>query len=205
MTKEGVDPSAVRFDPETGLMPAIVQDVRSGRVLMLGYMNAEALSRTEQSGRVTFFSRSRQQLWTKGETSGNWLEPVEVRADCDGDALLVRAIAHGPTCHTGAVSCFGEDRHPQLGEVVAELFEVIQSRRRERPDGSYTASLFQEGPGRIGRKVAEEALELSLELVGEGDRVDEEAADLLYHLLVLLAAAGHTPTDVARVLSGRRG
>jgi len=194
----------VRFDPETGLVPAVVQDARSGRVLMLGYMNAEALARTTQSGRVTFFSRSRQAFWTKGEGSGNWLELVEVRPDCDRDALLVRAIPHGPTCHTGSASCFGTPNEPALGEVLGDLFEVIESRKRERPEGSYTASLFAAGPSRIGRKVAEEALELSLELVEGGSRVDEEAADLLYHLLVLLSAADRTPENVGRILKERR-
>jgi hypothetical protein len=129
---------------------------------MLGYMNEEALRRTRSSGRVTFFSRRRDRLWTKGDSSGNWLELVEIQADCDRDALLVRAIPHGPTCHTGGVSCFGDSERPALGEVLADLSQVIESRKRERPPGSYTASLFEDGAARIARKVGEEALELGL-------------------------------------------
>lgn len=195
------DPS---FDEATGLIPAVVQDARSGRVLMLGYMNNQALQHTRASGRVTFFSRSRGELWTKGESSGNWLELVELRTDCDGDALLVRAIPHGPTCHTGQTSCFGEPERVALGEVLADLAGVIESRKRERPQGSYTASLFKDGAARIARKVGEEALELGLELVGDGDRIAEEAADLLFHVLVLLAAADRTPESVAEALLRRR-
>lgn len=193
-----------RFDEATGLIPAIVQDPRSGRVLMLGYMNEEALRLTRTSGRVTFFSRSRGQLWTKGESSGNWLELVELRADCDGDTLLVLAIPHGPTCHTGQVSCFGEPERAALGQVLADLSNVIESRKRERPQGSYTASLFEDGTARIARKVGEEALELGLELVSDGNRIVEEAADLLFHVLVLLAAADRTPDAVAAALLRRR-
>lgn len=195
------DPS---FDEKSGLIPAVVQDVRSGRVLMLGYMNNQALQHTRASGRVTFFSRSRGELWTKGERSGSWLELVELRTDCDGDALLVRAVPHGPTCHTGQTSCFGEAEGVALGEVLADLADVIESRKRERPQGSYTASLFEDGPARIARKVGEEALELGLELVGDGDRIAEEAADLLFHVLVLLAAADRTPQSVAEALQRRR-
>lgn len=193
-----------RFDSETGLVPAVVQDARSGRVLMLGYMNREALERTRETGRVTFFSRERGRLWTKGETSGNTLECVEVRADCDADALLVRAIPHGPTCHTGQVSCFGEPAAAMLGEVVGDLFRVIEQRKATRPEGSYTARLFEGGVPAIAQKVDEEAAELVAEAVGGGARPVEEASDLLYHVLVLLAALGHTPEDVARELRARR-
>ena len=194
----------MRFDSDTGLIPAIVQDARSGRVLMLGYMNREALDRTLQSGRVTFFSRSREKLWVKGETSGNWLEPVELRADCDGDALLVRAVAHGPTCHTGSVSCFGESDAPPLGEVMGELYDLIEGRKRDKPEGSYTTKLLAGGKQAVARKVAEEAVELALEAVDSGDRAHEEAADLLYHVLVLLSALETSPEDVAATLVGRR-
>jgi phosphoribosyl-ATP pyrophosphohydrolase/phosphoribosyl-AMP cyclohydrolase len=192
------------FDPNTDLIPAIVQDARSGRVLMLGYMNRDALERTRETGRVTFFSRSRKMLWEKGETSGNWLELMEIRPDCDADALLVRAVPHGPTCHTGAVSCFGELDCPDLGQILADLYELIEERKRERPDGSYTTRLFDGGPPAIGRKVAEEALELTLEAVTAGSRADEEAADLFYHTLVLLAALEVSPEDVAQRLVERR-
>jgi phosphoribosyl-ATP pyrophosphohydrolase/phosphoribosyl-AMP cyclohydrolase len=191
------------FDSESGLIPTIVQDARSGRVLMLGYMSREAFERTRETGRVTFFSRERGRLWTKGETSGNTLECVEVRADCDADTLLVRAFPHGPTCHTGQASCFGEPETATLGEVVGDLFRVIEQRRETRPEGSYTAKLFGEGVVAIADKVVEEAAELTAEAVGGGDRPVEEASDLLYHVLVLLAALGHTPEDVARELRAR--
>lgn len=192
------------FDPQTGLIPAVVQDERSGAVLMLGYMTREAIAQTRASGRVTFFSRRRQRLWTKGETSGNWLELVEIRADCDGDALLVRAKPHGPTCHTGRPSCFGEPEHPNLGEVLSGLCEVIEGRKRTRPEGSYTAELFDAGRSRIAQKVVEEAAELALAAATSGADVAEEAADLIYHALVLLSASDVDPAGVATVLSERR-
>ncbi len=192
------------FDPQTGLIPTIVQDERSGAVLMLGYMNPEALSQTLASGRVTFFSRRRQQLWTKGETSGNWLELIELRPDCDGDALLVRARPHGPTCHTGRPSCFDAPEHLNLGEVLAELFDVIEERKRRRPQGSYTAGLFEAGRARIAQKVVEEAAELALEAATSGGNVVEEAADLLFHALVLLSAAEVESKQVAAALAARR-
>lgn len=193
-----------RFDSETGLIPAIVQDANSGRVLMLGYMSPEALEKTRETGLVTFFSRERGRLWTKGETSGNTLELVEVRADCDGDALLVRAIPHGPTCHTGQTSCFGDAETVPLGEVLAELFRVIEARKAERPEDSYTARLLDAGLPEIGRKVAEEAVEVAMEAAGGGARAVEESADLLYHLLVLLSALEREPGEVAHVLRARR-
>lgn len=196
---------SVSFDSDSHLVPVIVQSVRSGRVLMLGYMNAEALRVTRESGRVTFFSRSRQRLWTKGETSGNWLEPVELVPDCDGDALLVRAQPHGPTCHTGSESCFGCTETTTLGEMLGELFDLIEDRRRRRPEGSYTAELLDAGTARIAQKVAEEAVELALEAVARGGRVADEAADLLYHLLVLLSATALEPEAVAATLRERRG
>ncbi|MGH7544945.1 MAG: bifunctional phosphoribosyl-AMP cyclohydrolase/phosphoribosyl-ATP diphosphatase HisIE [Gemmatimonadota bacterium] len=204
MTDSPRSTDALRFDPDSGLLPAVVQDARSGRVLMLGYMNREALERTRATGRVTFFSRERGRLWTKGETSGNTLELVEVRADCDADALLIRAVPHGPTCHTGQTSCFGETDAPDLGEVLGELFRVIEQRKSEKPEGSYTVRLLDQGLPAIGRKVTEEAAELTIEAVSGGARPVEEAADLLYHVLVLLAALGRTPEEVARELRARR-
>lgn len=191
------------FDPETGLIPAIVQDAASGRVLMLGYMNHESLARTRETGSVTFFSRRRQSLWTKGETSGNWLETVEIRPDCDGDTLLVLAIPHGPTCHTGSISCFGESETITPGIVLDDLARVIEDRKRERPEASYTAELFDAGTSVIARKVAEEALEIALEAATGGARVSDEAADLLYHLIVLLSAHELALEDAARVLRQR--
>lgn len=195
----------LKFDPGTGLIPVVVQDARSARVLMVGYMNREAVSRTRDTGALTFFSRSRQELWTKGDTSGHWLELVELRPDCDNDTLLARAYPHGPTCHTGEPSCFGDPRRPTLGEILGDLYTLIEQRNLERPDGSYTTQLFDAGPTRISQKLAEEAVELALEAAGARERVDEEAADLLYHLLVLLAGSGVTPEGVAARLAERRG
>lgn len=196
----------VRFDPDTGLVPAVVQSTVDGTVRMLGYMSAEALDRTLASGRVTFYSRSREELWEKGATSGNWLELVEVRPDCDGDALLVRARPHGPTCHTGAPSCFEADEAggPGLGQALRELARVVERRVRERPRGSHTVRLLDADPGVRARKVGEEALETVVSaLTGDG-RLAEESADLLYHLVVLWHAEGVSAADVADVLSARR-
>nr|MDP2498926.1 bifunctional phosphoribosyl-AMP cyclohydrolase/phosphoribosyl-ATP diphosphatase HisIE [Candidatus Palauibacterales bacterium] len=206
---------------DSGLAPAVVQDVRTGRVRMLAYMNREALDRTRETGRVTFWSRSREELWEKGETSGNWLEARSIELDCDGDALLVRAVPHGPTCHTGRESCFdtrelwradgdgdvdaaagaGGER---LSAILAELLEVVEERDRRRPEGSYTVELLEGGPEAAGRKVAEEGLEVALAAASEPGRADEESADLLYHLLVLWRTLGLDAGDVARVLQGRR-
>lgn len=196
--------STLNLDPETGLVPVIVQHWRSGRVLMLGHMDSEALERTYATGRVTFYSRSRRALWTKGETSGHWLQLVEARPDCNADALLVRAAPNGPTCHTGQTSCFGEPARVSIGEVAGELFDLIESRKRERPDGSYTTDLLARGIPRIAQKVAEEAVELSLAAASGEGSATEEAADLLYHALVLLSAIGATPEDVAATLRSRR-
>jgi phosphoribosyl-ATP pyrophosphohydrolase/phosphoribosyl-AMP cyclohydrolase len=261
---------AVQFDPDTGLVPAVVQSAEDDRVLMLAYMDREALERTAETGRVTFWSRSREELWEKGATSGNWLEAVELRSDCDRDALLVRARPHGPTCHTGEASCFeagdrrridagadgagdgeggtaaspaedvppaaagpgraggppgdgerdrsatsadgppdlsgaGPSPAPVLASVLEELVRVVADRDRERPEGSYTASLLEGGPSRAARKVGEEALETILSAVDEPERLADESADLLYHLVVLWRAAGLPPDAVGRKLSERRG
>ncbi len=186
-----------------GLIAAIVQHWRSGQVLMLGYVNREALSQTLQSGKVTFFSRSRQCLWTKGETSGNTLELRSVHADCDGDALLILAEPVGPTCHLGTASCFG-DAAPSLA-VLADLDDVIASRERERPPGRYTTSLFDAGVRRIAQKVGEEGVETALAAVAQDQAsIASETADLLYHVLVLLRARGVPLDDVAAELRERR-
>ena len=202
---------SLTFDA-AGLIPAIVQDADSGRVLMVAYMNNEALALTLQTGQVHFFSRSRQELWRKGATSGNTLDLVAVVPDCDGDALLVTARPTGPTCHTGAVSCFSTTEEPHDFAVLAELWSTISSRRRELPEGSYTASLVSGGVDAVGRKVLEEAGEV---LIAAKDhaasdaaadatrRVAEEAADLLYHLLVLLAEREVAPRHVLGVLAER--
>jgi phosphoribosyl-AMP cyclohydrolase / phosphoribosyl-ATP pyrophosphohydrolase len=175
-----------------GLLPAIVQDADSGAVLMLGYMNREALTATQSSGRVTFWSRSKQRLWTKGETSGHFLELRDMASDCDADALLILAKPHGAVCHLGTRTCFGE-APPQAvaGRIafLATLEGVIAERKAMRPEGSYTAKLLAEGTRRIAQKVGEEGLELALASVAQSDdEVVGEAADLLYHLMLLLKA-----------------
>jgi len=169
---------------KTSLLPAVVQDWESGEVLMLGYMNREALEKTLKSRRVTFFSRSRQRLWTKGETSGNFLQMVSIHRDCDGDALLVQARPAGPVCHTGRRSCFGEGHYRSF---LGVLERVIRDRRKADPEKSYCARLLQEGPERAAQKVGEEAVEVAIEAVRDsGNRLVEESADLVFHLLLLL-------------------
>jgi len=188
------------WSKQDGLLPAIIQEVGSGRVLMLGYMNREALEATRSSGRVTFFSRSRQRLWTKGETSGHFLQLVSIETDCDNDSLLVQAIAHGPTCHLQRASCFPS----APGNFLSELDQLIATRERERPEGSYTTKLFESGLRRIAQKVGEEGVETSLAAVVEDDQaLLGEAADLVYHLLVLLRARGLSLADAVRVLEQR--
>jgi phosphoribosyl-ATP pyrophosphohydrolase/phosphoribosyl-AMP cyclohydrolase len=204
------DVTSVRFDEGTGLVPAVVQDASDGAVLMVGYMNVESLARTLETGRVTFWSRSRERLWEKGETSGNTLLLQALASDCDGDALLVTATAAGPTCHTGDRSCFrvggaAKSGSQDLGLVLTELSAVISDRDKLRPDGSYTTTLFESGVGRVAQKVAEEAVETALAAVSEPERVPDESADLLYHLLVLWRAAGIEPREVAARLAERRG
>ena len=187
-----------------GLIPTVVQHWRSGQVLMLGYMNREAFAQTLQSGKVTFFSRSRQRLWMKGETSGHTLDVRSVHADCDSDALLILAEPAGPTCHRGTASCFG-DAGPALA-VLSELDDVIASRERERPSGRYTTSLFDAGVRRIAQKVGEEGVETALAAVAQDQAsIASETADLLYHVLVLLRARGVPLADVADELRRRRG
>jgi phosphoribosyl-AMP cyclohydrolase / phosphoribosyl-ATP pyrophosphohydrolase len=183
------------------LTPAIVQDADTGRVLMLGYMNAEALATTRESGFVTFYSRSKQRLWRKGETSGNTLALVDIREDCDQDALLVRARPAGPTCHLGTVSCFGDE---VPGSFLHALERIIASRVSADPEESYTAQLLQEGIPRIAQKVGEEGVELALAGAVEEDRIVlDEAADLLYHMLVLLKARNLDLDALLRVLAAR--
>jgi phosphoribosyl-ATP pyrophosphohydrolase/phosphoribosyl-AMP cyclohydrolase len=186
-----------------GLLPTIIQDANDGRVLMLGYMNAEALEATRRSGQVTFFSRSKQRLWTKGETSGNHLEFVEVRADCDRDTLLVLARPAGPACHTGTKTCFGDERRPAVG-FLKSLEATIQARAGADPDSSYTAKLLAEGRKRCAQKVGEEGVEVALAAVaGERGELESEAADMLYHLLVCLQSAGSDLDSVLDVLIKR--
>lgn len=186
-----------------GLLPAIVQDARSGAVLMLGYMNAEALARTRQSGKVTFYSRSKQRLWTKGETSGNFLVLNSLHADCDADSILVLATPQGSTCHTGLTSCFGEAALPALSFLV-QLDALVAERERMRPAGRYTTKLFESGLRRIAQKVGEEGVETALAATtGDDAEVLDESADLLFHLIVLLRARGKSLSDVVDRLRTR--
>ncbi len=188
-----------------GLLPAIVQHWHSGEVLMLGYMNAEALAHTQASGHVTFFSRSKQRLWTKGESSGHVLAIKSIRIDCDADTLLVQAQPHGPTCHEGTSSCFGDsaDVRPPLG-FLAELDALVAQRHAERPEGSYTTSLFEGGIRRMAQKVGEEGVETALAAVVQDDaELLGESADLIFHLTVVLRARGLSLADVAALLAER--
>jgi phosphoribosyl-ATP pyrophosphohydrolase/phosphoribosyl-AMP cyclohydrolase len=200
-----VDDSEITFD-ERGLIPCIVQDWRSGEVLTLAYMNAEALRRTRETGEIHFFSRSRQELWHKGATSGHTQAVRAIRYDCDADAVLALVEPAGPACHTGQRTCFhrGGLVPPAPHEVLPALERTIAARARDRPEGSYTAALLAD-PGRIGEKVQEEAEEVARAARDESDeRVAEEAADVLYHLAVLLQGRGLSFADAERVLDGRR-
>ncbi|KAF1708009.1 bifunctional phosphoribosyl-AMP cyclohydrolase/phosphoribosyl-ATP diphosphatase HisIE [Pseudoxanthomonas sacheonensis] len=183
-----------------GLLPAIVQDASNLRVLMLGYMNAEALAATRASGHVTFYSRSKQRLWKKGETSGHVLELVSIQADCDNDTLLILARPHGPTCHLQRASCFAD----APASFLADLDVLVAQRERERPAGSYTTALFGEGIRRIAQKVGEEGVETALAAVVQDDAaLLGESADLVFHLLVLLRARGLSLQDVSSLLQER--
>ena len=189
-TISAADLDSLDFEKSGGLLPAIVQDAASGAVLMLGYMNAEALAATFARQRVVFFSRSRQELWEKGETSGNTLALESVRTDCDRDALLILARPAGPTCHLGSASCFGHSPASAAEPLafLARLEGIIAARIAERPEGSYTAKLFGQGLRRMAQKVGEEGLEVALAAIAEGDAaLLGECADLLYHLALLLA------------------
>ncbi len=197
----------IDFDKGDGLVPAIVQDAVTHRVLMLGYMNAEAYQLTLDRGYVTFWSRSRKRIYTKGETSGNYLQLRDIKIDCDGDTLLVYAIPSGPVCHTGADTCFGEDNQASEmtnTEFLYYLEEVIEDRRNNPIEGSYTNHLFSRGLNKIAQKVGEEAVELIIEAKDDNkDLFLGEAADLMYHFLVLLAQKECTLSEVVEVLKGR--
>jgi phosphoribosyl-ATP pyrophosphohydrolase/phosphoribosyl-AMP cyclohydrolase len=196
-------PNTANIDWSKGLIPAIVQDVDTGLVLMLGYMNADALAATVESGRVTFYSRSKQRLWTKGESSGHLLMLQSLHLDCDGDTLLVLARPHGPTCHNGTTTCFGDFPGPEVAFLGA-LSRLVEQRHRDRPDGSYTTKLFDAGTRRMAQKVGEEGVETALAAVAQGaDDLLAEASDLVFHLLVLLRDRGLGLADVARTLQAR--
>ena len=194
----------IDFEKMGGLVPAIVQDARTKTVLMLGYMNEEAYRKTLEIKKITFWSRSRNELWTKGETSGNYLNLVEIKEDCDGDALLVKAIPEGPTCHKGTDTCWGEtnEKNPLL--FLTELQDFRCRRHDEMPEGSYTTSLFKDGLNRMAQKVGEEALELVIEACnGTDKRMIYEGADMIYHLIVLLTSKGMRIENLAQELRER--
>lgn len=194
----------IDFAKSNGLVPAIVQDASTKTVLMMGYMNEEAYKKTLLTKRVTFFSRSRQCLWTKGETSGNYLDLVSLAVDCDGDTLLVKANPHGPVCHTGTDTCWGEKNETNPLLFLSELQDFIERRHEEMPEGSYTTSLFRDGLNRMAQKVGEEALEAVIEAVnGSDERLVYEGSDLFYHLIVLLTAKGLRIEDLAAELRER--
>ena len=191
----------IDFEKSGGLVPVIVQDTLTLQVLMLGYMNKEAFDKTVAEGKVTFFSRSKNRLWTKGEVSGNFLIVDSISVDCDNDTLLIKAFPQGPTCHTGSVSCFGDKANKGF---LYELENVIEQRITESPEGSYTSKLFSRGVNKVAQKVGEEAVELVIE--AKDDNIDlfkNEAADLLYHFLILLKTKKLKLQDIEEVLIGR--
>ena len=193
----------INFDKLNGLVPAIIQDADTAKVLMLGFMNKEAYDKTMETGLVTFYSRTRQRLWTKGEESGNCLDVVSIKEDCDQDTLLIQVHPRGPVCHTGTDTCWGEEnREPIM--FLKELQQFIQKRHEEMPEGSYTTSLFQSGINKMAQKVGEEAVETIIEAAnGTNERLIYEGSDLLYHLIVMLTAKGLSIEDLAKELEER--
>ena len=193
----------IDFEKMGGLVPAIVQDSVTAKVLMLGFMNKEAYEKTVETGKVTFWSRTRNCLWTKGETSGNFLHVRQILCDCDNDTLLIKAHPDGPVCHTGADTCWGETNNADLN-FLSYLQDFIDRRFREMPEGSYTTSLFRSGVNRMAQKVGEEAVETVIEATnGTDDRLIYEASDLIYHLIVLLTSKGHRIEELATELVKR--
>lgn len=200
-----IDINAINWAKGDGLVPAIIQNAASGQVLMLGYMDRAALDATLSSGKVTFFSRSKNRLWVKGETSGHWLDFVSAEIDCDNDSLLVQASPRGPTCHTGSVTCFTDKKDPDMA-FLGQLAALVVDRHAARPAGSYTTSLFEAGKARIAQKVGEEGVELALaRMKDDKAEMANEAADLLFHILVLLQDADMQLDDVIAVLRTRHG
>lgn len=193
----------IAYDKTTGLVPVIIQDDLTGKVLMLGYMNAEAYAKTIAEQRVTFFSRSKNRLWTKGETSGNHLHVVSIKNDCDQDSLLIKVRPDGPTCHTGADTCWNEVNTDELA-FLRKLESILTERKNNPAANSYTASLFQKGINKIAQKVGEEAVEVVIEAKDQNDELFlNESADLLFHYLILLQAKGFQLKDVTRILEAR--
>lgn len=194
---------SLNFDKMGGILPAIIQDAQTNEVLMLGFMNQEAYEKTMSEGKVTFYSRTRERLWTKGEESGNFMDVVEILEDCDADTLLIRANPQGPACHTGMRTCFGETVQDGLS-FLHNLQALLQSRKEELPENSYTAKLFREGPRKIAKKLGEEATELVIEAMDTDDECFiNEAADLLFHMTILLVDRGYRLEDVAKILADR--
>ena len=194
----------IDFDKMNGLVPVIIQDAITKNVLMLGFMNAEAYKKTVETNKVTFYSRTRHCLWTKGETSGNYLNVVNIANDCDNDTLLIKVIPDGPTCHKGTDTCWGEKNEKEPLLFLSELQDFIEKRHEEMPEGSYTTRLFKDGLNRMAQKVGEEALEAVIEAVnGTNERLIYEASDMFYHLIVLLTAKGLRIEDIAKELIER--
>ncbi|MDR0419219.1 MAG: bifunctional phosphoribosyl-AMP cyclohydrolase/phosphoribosyl-ATP diphosphatase HisIE [Prevotellaceae bacterium] len=194
---------ALNFKKMEGLVPAVVQDYKTGKVLMVAFMNEEAYKKTQETRLVTFFSRTKNRLWTKGEESGNFLDLVEMLEDCDNDTLLVKVKPRGPVCHTGADTCFGENNASGI-QFLDYLQNLIDARKKEMPEGSYTTKLFNKGINKIAQKVGEEAVELVIEAKDNDERLFlGEAADLMFHLIVLLTEKGYKLSDVVKVLEER--
>ncbi len=193
----------LNWEKVDGLIPAIIQDVATRQVLMLGYMNAEAVKLTQDTGKVHFYSRTKQRIWKKGETSGNTFKLVQMAPDCDGDTLLVEVKPKGPACHTGTVTCFGDDPAPGLG-FLAHLRAIIKKRRKEKPKDSYVGDLLAKAPKKPAQKVGEEGVEVAMAAVSEGkSELSGEAADLVFHLMVLLESRDLSLDDVVAVLRKR--
>ena len=193
----------LKFDQTTGLIPAIIQDVTTKNVLMLGYMNQDAYDKTMETGRVTFYSRSKQRLWTKGEESGNFLNLVEILNDCDDDTLLIKARPEGPVCHQGTDTCWAAKNVQEFG-FLSKLEKVIKDRRENESEASYVSSLFKKGINKIAQKVGEEAVEVVIEAKDDNEQLFlDEAADLLFHYLILLQAKGFDLNRINEVLKGR--
>ena len=191
------------FDKMNGLIPAIIQDYKTNKVLMLGFMNKEAYRKTESEKLVTFFSRTKNRLWTKGEVSGNFLDVVEIIEDCDSDSLLIKVTPRGPVCHTGADTCFNES-NIDIPDFIGYLQNLIEHRKKTLPEGSYTTKLFKSGINKIAQKVGEEAVELVIEAKDSNDDLFlNEAADLVFHLMVLLTQRNYRIDDVVKVLRSR--
>ena len=193
----------IDFEKMDGLVPAIIQDDKTLKVLMLGFMNEAAYQQTVKTGKVTFWSRTKNRLWTKGETSGNFLNVVDIKADCDNDTLLIKVNPVGPVCHTGADTCWNEKNDNPI-MFLTELQRFIEKRHEEMPEGSYTTSLFKDGLSRMTQKVGEEAVELIIEsMKGDNERMIYEASDMFYHLIVLLTSKGLSIEDIAKELIER--